>query len=225
MRKILNSNKGFTLGELITVVAIIGILAGVVLPTFVAVAPKVKRKIALSEMRTLAASVTSFYDTRTANAHGFDVHQSIPTGIVGNGFITKLGYTTTTKCWLCGTYNPDTHQWEDAYEEDGSAGAYVYDGVTCQSSGEFFIRWVYQLGADVPSSEVKFPEDHNGYEWYIEFEPKMPEESDYLKNLKPGDTFYDEYVCSLRNRRPVGTITVKSSDPELSDIFIKIEIR
>ncbi|MBR2346578.1 MAG: prepilin-type N-terminal cleavage/methylation domain-containing protein [Clostridia bacterium] len=51
MRK--NNRKGFTIVELVIVIAVIAILAGVLIPTFAGVATKAKKSAALQEARTI----------------------------------------------------------------------------------------------------------------------------------------------------------------------------
>ena len=48
-----NNKKGFTIVELVIVIAVIAILAGVLIPTFAGVTAKAKKSAALQEARTI----------------------------------------------------------------------------------------------------------------------------------------------------------------------------
>jgi type IV pilus assembly protein PilA len=70
MKKMLNNKKGFTLIELMIVVAIIGILAAIAIPNFMnyqCKAMQSEAKTSLGTIRTLQEAYFAEYDTYTAN--------------------------------------------------------------------------------------------------------------------------------------------------------------
>ena len=77
MKKMFKNNKGFTLIELMIVVAIIGILAAIAIPNFLTYQCKAKRSEAkgnLGSIKTQQAAYFAEYDNYTTNqtALGFD---------------------------------------------------------------------------------------------------------------------------------------------------------
>lgn len=58
MRK--NNRKGFTIVELVIVIAVIAILAGVLIPTFAGITTKAKKSAALQEARNLYTEYLAF---------------------------------------------------------------------------------------------------------------------------------------------------------------------
>lgn len=223
----IKGNKGFTVGELLIVIAIIGILTALALPTFLVVIPKVKTHFAKQDAQILVLKVNEFYSGNANYGDEFDFYpfkksQRIAVGWVNSGFYThrdengdivtdvfavSQAFVNTDNAWPCGSYNPDTNKWENEYNDNT---VYVYKGVRCSSAGEYFIRAIYDYGADIPSEEIVFPQDKDGYEWYISFEPRV---------------FDGESEESASTRVPVGTLYIKSSNPSLSDLVYTFEVR
>lgn len=224
--KKLKDKSGFTLSELMMVVLIMGIIVAVALPSFAAIMKGMRVKEAKTQIRTLAVQVENFYNSSDATMHGFNNEQQVIIGINSNG---KLHSLITHRAWLCGSYNPTTDKWEDAYvETDAAASSYNYNGAECADAGEFFIRYAYDYGPEVPSSEVKFPEDEDGYQVYIEFNPQLPED-DFMDTYNSGNYSSDlenSYNTDVSTRRPVGVITIKSTNPAITeDDYFEIVIR
>ncbi len=54
-------NKGFTLVELLVVVAVIGILAAIAIPAYLGVQTRTRREAAVSDMQNLASAMELYY--------------------------------------------------------------------------------------------------------------------------------------------------------------------
>lgn len=70
MRKLLNKKSGFTLIELMIVVAILGILAAIAIPAFVTYVRRSKTVEATENINTMFSAVSSYYNPGEKQARG-----------------------------------------------------------------------------------------------------------------------------------------------------------
>lgn len=70
MRKLLNKKSGFTLIELMIVVAILGILAAIAIPAFVTYVRRSKTVEATESLNTMFTAVSSYYNPGEKQARG-----------------------------------------------------------------------------------------------------------------------------------------------------------
>ena len=75
-----NNKKGFTIVELVIVIAVIAILAAVLIPTFASVTEKAKKSAALQEATSAVTAITVY-----------DLDQDAATPEVGNDYVIKSG--------------------------------------------------------------------------------------------------------------------------------------
>ena len=75
-----NNKKGFTIVELVIVIAVIAILAAVLIPTFASVTEKAKKSAALQEATSAVTAITVY-----------DLDQDATTPEVGNDYVIESG--------------------------------------------------------------------------------------------------------------------------------------
>lgn len=78
MRNITRNNKGFTLIELMIVVAIIGVLAAVAIPAFMNYIKRSKTSEAKLNIREIFDSAIAYYDGNHVNANGVSFSSALP---------------------------------------------------------------------------------------------------------------------------------------------------
>jgi type IV pilus assembly protein PilA len=92
----LRNRKGFTLIELMIVVAILGILAAVAIPAFLKYIKRSKTSEATMNLRKLFDSSVSYFSTEFVNANGGRVTARFPVSAASNPGPGDIGNTRTT---------------------------------------------------------------------------------------------------------------------------------
>ncbi|MDR3543327.1 MAG: prepilin-type N-terminal cleavage/methylation domain-containing protein [Desulfosporosinus sp.] len=144
LAKIKNKKKGFTLVELIVVIAIIAILAAVLLPKYFGFTDNARQSNALSE----AKSIRGIYETLYANS-GNGVWPVIPTSAISTApksFIINDGVNDNT---FPGAITPTT----DATTKVADGG-FTFDenngwSVECNAAGHLI---AYKTGTAAPAN-------------------------------------------------------------------------
>lgn len=154
MRNLKKGAKGFTLIELMIVVAIIGILAAVAIPAFMKYIRRSKTSEATMNIRKLFDSSVSYYTAEFAARDGSILERQFPNSINGDG---------TPADWAAQTcnggdsqkYQPAANTWDDATwqalnfaVDDPHYYRYDYDSDGLGSDSQFTARANGDLNCD-----------------------------------------------------------------------------
>ena len=112
------NKKGFTIVELVIVIAVIAILAGVLIPTFATVVEKANKSAAMQEAASLYQEVYAL-DLADGKLDGKDGNTNIASTLNGktftytvdaaNGIVTTFEYTSNNN--YKATLNPTDNTW------------------------------------------------------------------------------------------------------------------
>ena len=108
VKKNMNENDGFTLAELLIVVAIIGVLVAISIPIF-------SSQLEKSREATDLANVRSAYAKIMAEAIDTEIPEPIKVDLVQK----KLGWQTSSTLTVGGISNNDKDNWIGEPDEDG----------------------------------------------------------------------------------------------------------
>jgi type IV pilus assembly protein PilA len=155
MRKILNKKSGFTLIELMIVVAILGILAAIAIPAFVQYVRRSKSAEAVTNVDQMFKLASSYYNpTEKQTGSGIDQTQNVFC-TVGTGTDLKTPIATKT----LGTYDDNTPFGPTGLNFSVGFGYYGYGltntvGAACNGAPAVTDRYKLQAIGDLDGDSV-----------------------------------------------------------------------
>lgn len=149
MNKIKNDFKGFTLLELLVVVLIIGILAGIALPQYKRVVEKSKAMQIVSLIKALALSMENYYLVNSTYPTSFDqLDVEFPADWTGNKRIYGFSAVTDSK---------SNSEWSAVIEQYGNNVFGIHAGrLNGAYKGAEFTYYVFTSGSHsyLPSHRI-----------------------------------------------------------------------
>ena len=127
IQKLRGNSKGFTLIELMIVIAIIGILAAIAIPNFIAYRNKAYCSRAESDANNITAAIADYFSI-PAHASTPDLVDDLAIQLSGGntgtvvGPISAIQVTVTDVSRNC----PEAYRNADEYWTNGTGGTYVY---------------------------------------------------------------------------------------------------
>ena len=127
-----NNKKGFTIVELVVVIAVIAILAAVLIPTFSGITTKAKKSAALQEAKNALTSDLAVLDADAANygAKGFKVTED-DAAVNGKKYYTLSGNIATDATFAEGVYEKIVDGEFTNISESGYTYKFVSGTYTC----------------------------------------------------------------------------------------------
>jgi prepilin-type N-terminal cleavage/methylation domain-containing protein len=195
----LNSNRGFTLSEVVIVIVILGILASVAIKNIVASVDDAKYQQTQQELEQLACAIRgnpAIYGLGTGTDFGYvgDVG-ALPPNL--DALVQNPGSYTTWK----GPYIDKGFQSSD-FKTDGWGGSYTYTDTLLRSTGSG--GNIDKLFADSPSDLLA-----NHVQGYV---------LDANKSV-PGTVYKDSLVILLNHPNGTGSLTTESMHPTKDGYF------
>ncbi|MSP71780.1 MAG: prepilin-type N-terminal cleavage/methylation domain-containing protein [Myxococcales bacterium] len=155
MRNLRKNTKGFTLIELMIVVAIIGILAAVAIPAFMKYIRRSKTSEANMNLRKIFDSSVSYYQEEHALRNGSSVPRQFPVTVAQ----TPAGVTNMCPAQSSQKFLPNSETWNSASwqglnfaVDDPFYYVYSYDSKGVGTTAEFTARANGDLNCDTVES-------------------------------------------------------------------------
>ena len=108
MKNFIKNRKGFTLAELVVVIAILGILAGLAIPRFIGATETARGARVIADLRTVESALSMYY-AKNGNFYDPATSTTLVTvdGLVKNGLLAAVPIPPTGDMKIEGTKNFD----------------------------------------------------------------------------------------------------------------------
>lgn len=108
MKNFIKNQKGFTLVELVVVIAILGILAGLAIPRFIGATETARGARVIADLRTVESALSMYY-AKNGNFYDPATSTNLVTvdGLVKNGLLAAIPIPPTGDMKIEGTQNFD----------------------------------------------------------------------------------------------------------------------
>ncbi len=100
MKMFRKNKKGFTLIELIVVVAILGILAAVAIPSFIGISDKAEKSVMLADATSIATAINAYNTLEPSNQVADSAALADAKALVGDLWPINLKDETTAYSWV-----------------------------------------------------------------------------------------------------------------------------
>ncbi len=122
-----NNEKGFTLIELIIVIVILGIIAGVAIPKFVGLSDDARKSAARGVAGAMSGTIAAQHANYLLDATTYSLATVIGNTTFASGIAAPQATSTTNATWTSG---PNTYEWQYTASSGDTSAFFTEVGTT-----------------------------------------------------------------------------------------------